>query len=213
MRLYVYPFAPNAVRVQVFAAEKGIALETVEVSPESWINYLKINPLGQVPALELDDGEAISESLTICQYLDAISGLPALFGEGPEERARISMWERRAELLLFIPSIEYGHHTHATFAGRLVQHPEWAKTLIPKAGRFLDVMGDRLDDEAFLAGPDFTAADITAYLGYFGLVAHGGLSPSDRPSVRAWTAAMAERDSMAILKSLAARFGVASATA
>src|SRR3982751_4048562 len=101
MRLYVTPFAPNALRVQIFMLEKAVTVEVIDVSATQGGEYLELNPLGQVPALELDSGEVITESLTICEYVDAVSGPPRLFGSTPEERARIGMWERRAEMGLF----------------------------------------------------------------------------------------------------------------
>jgi glutathione S-transferase len=208
MRLHGTAAAPNAVRVRVVMREKGIQAELVDVTPESRNAYLSINPLGQVPALKLDDGLIITESLTICQYLDDVSGSPKLFGETALDRARIGMWERRAEMMLFIPSIEYGHHTHPMFQGRLTQHPDWARELLPKAGRMIELMGDQLDANSFLAGDEFTAADITAYLGYFALVAFGGITPTDRASVRSWATRVGTRDCMEDQRRLAVAFGM-----
>jgi glutathione S-transferase len=193
-------------RVEIFMLEKGIAAELIDVS--SWQNgeYRKLNPLGQVPALELDDGELITESLTICQYLDAITEPPRLFGSSPEERARIGMWERRAELLLFIPSVEFGHHTNPMFAGKLIQQPEWARSLLPKAQRMIDLMGDQLEQTAFLAGGELSAADLTAALGYLGLVAWGAAPPSRRPCIQSWSAGIIARPSLAPFRRAAEAF-------
>jgi glutathione S-transferase len=204
MRLYITPFAPNAMRVQIFMLEKGIAAEVVDVSATLRGEYLKINPLGQVPALELDNGEVVTESLTICQYLDAVSGDPYLFGGTAKERARIGMWERRAELALFIPSVEYGHHTHPMFAGKIEQHPQWARTLVPNAVKAVDIIADQLDRTTFVAGEVLTAADITAALGYFAMIAFGAISPSVRTSIQRWSQAMMARPSMAPLREAAA---------
>ena len=199
MKLYATPIAPNALRVEIFMLEKGIVAEVIDISALAAGEFSKINPFGQVPALELDNGEVITESLTICRYLDEVSGEPKLFGSTPEERARIGMWERRAELLLFIPSVEYGHHTHAMFAGLITQYPEWAMTLVPKALRMVDAMAEQLDRFAFLAGDELSAADLTAALGYTGLIAFGALAPSAHPSVQRWSRAIMARPSMAPL--------------
>lgn len=206
MRLYVMPFAPNVMRVQTVMLEKGVSADIVDVSASLKDQYLKVNPLGQVPALELDSGEFITESLTICQYLDEVSGEPRLFGSSLEERARIGMWERRAELALFIPSVEYGHHTHPMFAGMIEQHPDWAKSLIPKAQRMIDLMAGQLDKTAFLAGNEISAADFTAALGYFALIAFGAIAPSAHASIQRWSAGMIARPSMAPLRQAAEAF-------
>ena len=206
MRLYVMPFAPNVMRVQTLMLEKGISADIVDVSASLKDEYLKVNPLGQVPALELASGEFITESLTICQYLDEVSSEPRLFGSSPEDRARIGMWERRAELALFIPSVEYGHHTHSMFAGMIEQHPVWAKSLVPKAQRMIDLMARQLDKHAFLVGDEVSAADFTAALGCFGLIAFGAIPPSTHASVKRWSAAMIERPSMAPLRQAAEAF-------
>jgi glutathione S-transferase len=213
MRLFVTPLAPNALRVQILLLEKGIEAEVVDVSASLKDEYLKVNPLGQVPALELDSGEFLTESLTICQYLDEVSGEPRLFGSSPQERARIGMWERRAELALFIPSVEYGHHTHPMFAGLIEQHPDWAKSLVPKALRMIDVMAEQLDKTTFFAGNEVSAADFTAALGYFGLIAFGAISPSAHPPVRRWSKAMIARPSVEPLKQAAQFLQNASAPA
>ena len=208
MKLYTSPFAPNGLKVLILAQEKGLEIETVTLGPDDKADYLKINPFGQVPSLLLEDGTAITESLTICQYVDAISSPPALFGEGLEERTRIAMWERRAEMLLFIPGVEYGHHTHPMFAGSIAQHPDWARDMLPKSLRMIELMEEQLTGYAYLAGDDFTAADITACLGYFMLLAYGAIERGDRVAIRGWTARVMERPSMNVLKQMAQAFGV-----
>ena len=84
MKLYDYPGAPNPRRVKIFAAEKNINLELVNCdmskrehkTPE----FLKKNPSGKIPVLELDDGRCISESVAICRYLESLQPEPNLFG-------------------------------------------------------------------------------------------------------------------------------------
>src|SRR4051794_33212888 len=70
LKLHVKTPAPSALRVQVFLDECARSLEEVEVPDTRSPEFLKINPFGTVPVLETDLGEMISESLTICRYLD-----------------------------------------------------------------------------------------------------------------------------------------------
>lgn len=113
------------------------------------------------------------------------------------------MWERRAEMGLFVPSIEYGHHTHPMFIGRLQQYPDWARTLVPKAERVVDLLADQLDRSQFVAGDELSIADFTAFLGYFGLIAYGALQPSAREGIGKWSQMMLSRRSMAPLRQAA----------
>jgi len=74
MKLYDLPPSPNARRVRIFIAEKGLDIPIVPVNMMTGENqteeYLDKNPLGMMPVLELDDGTCISESATICRYLE-----------------------------------------------------------------------------------------------------------------------------------------------
>lgn len=204
MRLYSSQFAPNPLRVLIVAQEKGLEIEVINLAAQHPADFRAINALDQVPALELDDGRIITESLTICQYLDAISGTPFLFGEKLDNRTRIGMWERRAEMLLFNPSIEFLHHTHPMFHGSTERFPVWAKSLVPKALQLVEIMGHQLEISPYLAGDQFTAADITAYLVYFGFAAAGVIPTTINPTLHDWADRVAGRDSMAILKQVAA---------
>ena len=102
MKLYDMTGAPNPRRVRIFAAEKGIDLELVNVdmskgehkTPE----FLKKHPSGKIPALETDDGRFIGESVAICRYLEALFPEPNLFGATPYELGRVEMHNRILEL-------------------------------------------------------------------------------------------------------------------
>src|ERR1700679_659719 len=96
--------APNPRRVRMFMAEKGISIPLVHVpmrdrahkSPE----FVAKNSLGQLPVLELDDGRLLSESVSICRYLEELHPTPSLFGQDAWERACVDMWTRRIEFAL-----------------------------------------------------------------------------------------------------------------
>jgi glutathione S-transferase len=222
MRLYMRPIAPNAVKVFVFMAERGIALEQVDVGDLVPEEFARISPLGAIPVLETDSGLLLSESLTICQYLDAVSDGPSLFGDGLEERMLVAMlfgdgleermlvamWERRGELMLMNPAIEYGHHTQAMFADRMRQFPDWAHAHVEKSKRMIALMEERLESATFLAGEGFTMADLTAFLGYFGLVSYGAIEPLPSPALSRWLREIGARPSMAPMRALAAQFGL-----
>ena len=208
MRLYIRPIAPNALKVLIFLAERGIEVETVDVGTLSPEEYGRVSPLRTVPALETDGGLTITESLTICQYLDSVSPGPSLFGEDPEERALVALWERRAELMLVNPAIEYGHHCQPMFAGRLQQFPDWARAHVAQSAKLLDLMEERLAESRFLAGERFSMADLTAFLGFSGLVGWGAIEPRPGPALARWLGEVAPRPSMAPLYALAAQFGL-----
>ena len=210
MRLYIRPIAPNALKVLIFMAERGIEVETVDVGDLTPEEYGRVSALRTVPVLETDGGLLLTESLTICQYLDETAPGPSLFGDGPEERAAVAMWERRAELGLMNPAIEYGHHTQAMFAGRLEQFPDWARAHVAQSGKMLALMEERLGEARFLAGERFTMADLTAFLGWAGLVGWRAIEPRPGPALGRWLGEVGARPSMAPLRALAAQFGLPS---
>src|SRR5687768_3177458 len=210
MRLYIRPIAPNALKVLIFMAERGIEVETVDVGGLAAEEYAHVSPMRTVPVLETDSGVSITESLTICQHLDATAPGPSLFGVGVEERAVVAMWERRAELMLMNPAIEFGHHTQAMFAGRLEQFPDWARAHVEQSKKMLALMEARLGEVRFLAGERFTMADLTAFLGWAGLVGWRAIEPRPGPGLGRWLGEVGGRPSMAPLRALAAQFDLPS---
>ena len=95
-------FSPNPRTVRMLMIEKGLSLPTEEFDIYAGENrspaYLGKNSGGQMPALELDDGTIVAETIPICEYLEEIYPRPALFGSTPDERAVTRMWLRRIEL-------------------------------------------------------------------------------------------------------------------
>lgn len=203
MRLYVKTPAPSVLKVLIFADESGHALEELEVTDVRSAEFLKLNPFGTVPVLETDTGEPISESLTICRYLDRIwdSGL---FGRTAHEKLQVELWERRADLQLYTPAVEYVHQVHPMFAGRIEQHPEWAKVLAGRAQRSAEVFGEQLNGHKFIASDSFSMADITGFLGLSAFAAFGAVDMARLPSLRRWSEEIGARPSMQRLRILSA---------
>ena len=164
MKLHESP-SPNARRVTVFMAEKGIECEKVSVDIRGGENiqseYLRKNPAGRVPVLELDDGSFISESMAICRYLEAIQPDPNLFGVSAIEIANVEMWQRRVELNLFSEIAGAFRNITGFFKDRETCVEEWGRVCAEKAPKALSMFDDQLSINEYLAGERFTVADIT----------------------------------------------------
>ena len=164
MKLHESP-SPNARRVTVFMAEKGIECERMPVDIRGGENiqsdYLKKNPAGRVPVLELDDGTFISESMAICRYLEAIRPEPNLFGSTAIEVANVEMWQRRVELNLFLEIAGAFRNITGFFKDRETCVEEWGQVCAEKAPKALTMFDDQLSNSEYLAGDRFTVADIT----------------------------------------------------
>lgn len=171
MKLYTSTFAPNPRRVTMFIAEKGIAGIEIEVldlnaGEHRSANYLAKNPMGRVPALELDDGRVLSETRAICTYLEGLHPEPNLMGMDFEERAFIEMADRRAELHLFLGIANVVRHTHPGLAVlEQPQFPEYGAAQGEKMREVARWFDTQLAQQPFIAGERFTIADITAYCG------------------------------------------------
>lgn len=191
--------APNPRRVRIFAAEKGIELPSKDISipqrQQKSEEYLKINPRGQTPAIELDDGTVIAESVAIMRYLEAIHPDPPLFGTTPEEIAAIEMWCRRVEMVAMAPVGQVWVHTHPFTARIPNRNAEWGEAnrpLVDAAFRFFD---QSLGAREFLATDRFTAADILLLTtcDFAGFVGCG--PPEDCTHLRDWHRRVSERPS------------------
>lgn len=164
MKLYESP-SPNARRVQVFMAEKGIDCERVNVDIRGGENiqaeYLAKNPAGRVPLLELDDGTCIGESVAICRYLEGLHPQPNLLGDSPLSSAQIEMWQRRVELNFMAEVAGAFRNITGFFKDRETCVKEWGEVCAEKAPRALNMFDAQLADNTYLAGEQFSIADIT----------------------------------------------------
>ncbi|WP_119271025.1 glutathione S-transferase family protein [Taklimakanibacter deserti] len=199
MKLYVAP-GPNSYRVRIFMAEKGISLPLVELdygkrehkSPE----FLKLNSLGQVPVLVLDDGTVITESVAICRYLEAVHPTPPLFGSDPASQGKIEMWNRRMENEVFATIGNVTLHTDEFFKERVIQVPAFAeaqKRMIPGKWAWLD--REMSDGRPYLAGDEFSIADISGMVTLWLSEVFSYEVPADLPHVQRWNARLRRRPS------------------
>jgi glutathione S-transferase len=167
MKLYDGGRAVNPRRVRIFLAEKGINVPTEQVDiatqQHRTDSFAAINPMRRLPALVLDDGTVIAESIAICRYFEALQPDPPLFGRGALESALVEMWNRRAELNLMGPVTTVFQHLHP-YMKPLVnpQVPEWGEANKPRVVEFLQFLDRELESRPYIAGNDFTVADITA---------------------------------------------------
>jgi glutathione S-transferase len=170
MKLFDSFRAPNPRRVRWVMAEKEIAdIEIVGVDlmagEHRGPDYRARTGFAHVPALELDDGTTISESIAICRYLEALHPEPNLFGRDAKETAVIEMWMRRCEMYLATPMMLYVRHTHPAMVVLETPRPGIADYNLENAERFLKSLDRRLEDREFIAADRETIADITAFIG------------------------------------------------
>jgi glutathione S-transferase len=169
MILYDTPRAPNPKRVRMFLAEKGVTIpiRTIDLMAleHKGDDYRRIDPLARVPALVLDDGAVLTESVSICRYIESLHPEPALFGRDGREAAFVDMWQRRMEFELFLPVAFAFRHSHPRLAVlERPQVPEFAQAQRARAVSAMRWLDDVLATRPYVAGDDFTIADITAFV-------------------------------------------------
>jgi glutathione S-transferase len=200
MKLYDSKTAPNPRRTRIFLAEKGIAVQTEQVdimtlqhkTPE----YTAINPLQRLPALVLDDGRVITESMAICRYFETLQPDPALFGKGAAQIALVEMWNRRAEINFFANVAAVFRHLHPAMKELEVpQIPAFAEANRPRVTWFLELLNGELAKREFVAGDSYSVADITAMVAVDFMKPARLNIPEDLSNVKRWHAAVAARPS------------------
>ncbi|BCZ84305.1 glutathione S-transferase [Paraburkholderia terrae] len=200
MKIYDIPGFPNPLRIRIVLAEKRLAsqVEFVKVdlpaAEHKQAAFLKINPTGTVPVLELDDGTRIAECTAITEYLDNLDGDPILTGKTARDKGVIHMMQKRAESELIDPVGIYFHHATAGLGDALreYKHPQWAaraewgKLQGEKAVAGMRYFDSVLEAQPYVAGDAFSMADITVWAGL--LFAHFAKIdvPADCNSLRAW---------------------------
>lgn len=160
---------PNPRVVRMFIAEKGITLPSEEVDILANENrqegYLKRNPAGQMPALELDDGTFVAETAAIGEYLEERYPSPALIGKTAAERAHSRMWQRRVELN--ITEHMYNRWRYAEgyeiFKNRVHCIPAAADDIKAMGQEKLEWLDGLIGNQAFICGSEMRFVDICLY--------------------------------------------------
>src|ERR1700685_2147762 len=203
MKLYDYGRAPNPRRVRIFLAEKGIKVPSEQVDLGKLEHrseaYSAINPMQRVPTLVLDDGTVMRESVASGRSFEGVQPEPALFGRGAVASALVEMWNRRAELHLLAPVSSVFQHLHP--AMKLMVNPqvaEWGEANKPRVFDFLKFLDRELKDRPYLAGANFTVADITALVAVDFMRVSKMTVPDDLANVRRWHEAVSARPSASV---------------
>jgi glutathione S-transferase len=165
MKLHEFPGAPNPKKVRVYLAEKGIDVPSVTVNIVAGENrqpeFLKKNPMGGLPVLELDDGTYLPESLAIIEYFEELHPSPPMIGTTPLERARVRALERLCELSVLGRIAVVFQNTHPLFASRLKQSADAADSARTALAANLKVLDEKIGSKPFVAGDKPTIADCT----------------------------------------------------
>jgi glutathione S-transferase len=193
---------PNPQVVRTFAAEKGIALATENIDIMKAENrqapYLKKNPAGGAPCLELDNGMHLSEITAICEYLEDKFPAKPMIGSTPEEKAETRMWTRRIDLYICEPLANGFRFAegYAMFKDRMTTLPEAAEGLKRLAQEKITWLDGLIEGREFVCGKRITLADILLYSFLnFGTQVGQPLNTNNK-NIKAWYDRMATRPSV-----------------
>lgn len=192
---------PNPQVVRTFAAEKGITLqmETIDImkGENRQAPYLKKNPAGGSPCLELDNGTYISEITAICEYLEDKYPAKPLIGSTPEEKAETRMWTRRIDLNICEPLANGFRYSEGLplFKTRVTTLPEAAEGLKRIAQERISWIDGLIEGRQFICGNRLTLADILLFSFLsFGTQVGQPLNEKNK-NIKAWYDRMAARPS------------------
>jgi glutathione S-transferase len=200
MKLYDGGRAANPRRVRIFLAEKGVTvpIEPVDLGKLEQRSdcYTAVNPMQRVPALVLDDGTVITESMAICRYFEALYPDPTLFGRSALESALIEMWSRRVEFHLYLPVSYLFQHLHPAMKIMVdPQVPAWGEANRPLVIEFLHFLDGELKHRPFVAGKEYSVADITALVAVDFMKVSKIAVPEECAALRRWHAEVSSRPS------------------
>ena len=203
MKLYDGGRAPNPRRVRIFSGRKGCrgadrAGRSRQIAAAQRCRLRAINPMQRVPALVLDDGTAIAESIAICRYFEGLHPDRRCSAAGALESALVEMWNRRVEFHLscrcrcVFQHTASGHEGHGRSAGAGVGRSQQAA----RCG-FFAIPRRRTRQAAFRRRRDYTMADITALIAVDFMRVSKLVVPDNLANVKRWHAAVSARPSAA----------------
>ena len=203
MKLYD-SIGPNPRLVRLFMAEKGIAVDKIDVDILGGENreaaFLAQNPAGELPALLLDDGTILAETQAICEYLEECYPEHPLIGETAETRAKIRMWVRRVDVNINAPLTNGFRYAEGLplFQSRRHCIPQAADDLKIQARQGMVWLEAQLQDRPYIAGYALSLADITLFPFLdFGRAVGQPIDPALTPKLAAWFDRIAERPAVA----------------
>jgi glutathione S-transferase len=168
MKLIGAVTSPYVRKVRVVMAEKK--LDYAMVLEDVWAASTQIqdsNPLGKVPCLVMEGGEALFDSRVIVEYLDTLSPVGKLIPTNGREKAEVKTWEALADGLCDAAILA---RLEATWAGRsdAQRSQAWIERQMGKIHGSLKAMSQGLGERAFCAGTHFSLADVAVgcALGY-----------------------------------------------
>lgn len=205
MKIYDMAGTPNAARVRIVVAGKGMeanfAFERVDLiaAAQKQPAFLAKNPIGKTPILELDDGFVLSESTAITEYLDNLDGNPVFTGKTPREKGTIHMMQRRVEQILLEPLDDFFHYGTSGLGKTLAPwrmpdwegRGDWGRRRGETAQKGLEYFNQLLADRPYLAGESFTMADITLYISLI-FSDYSPLNKTELHALNAWREKVAE---------------------
>jgi glutathione S-transferase len=157
MKLYTSLTSPYGRKARVMLAEKRIDFELVQT--DVWdpnTDLLKFNPLGKVPCLVLDDGNALYDSPVILDYLDSVTPVGHLIPEATRPRIQVKRWEALADGVLDAAIAIVLEKKRAAN----LQSTDWIARQSGKIERGLKVMAQDLGENAWCTGHSFNLSDI-----------------------------------------------------
>jgi len=203
MKVYEYEGFPNPARVRMALAELGLMDQVEFISVDVTKGHHKKpefvakNPFPAVPVLELEDGTNIAECTAITEYLDNLNGGPSnLTGTSAKKRAIIHMMQKRAESALLDAVAAYFHHATPGLGPDVedYQNEDWGLHQRKKAVKGMHYFDSVLKTQPFVAGNEYSMADITAYAGMLFADAAGIDTPQECTALNAWRKKVAERN-------------------